>query len=110
MTVTFRVPTYLRRFTAGESSVSVEPYAATVGEALTLLYERYPGVRDRVHDERGAVRLHVNVFVDGESIRHTGGLATPVADGAEIAIIPAVSGGNRSPQITDASRNSASRS
>jgi molybdopterin converting factor small subunit len=50
-------------------------------------------VRDRVITELGEVRPHVNIFVDGESIRDTGGLAAPVRDGAEIFILPAVSGG-----------------
>jgi molybdopterin converting factor small subunit len=50
-------------------------------------------VRDRILTEQGEVRPHVNVFVGDQSIRDTGGLATPVPDGAEIAIIPAVSGG-----------------
>ena len=44
--------------------------------------------------ERGEVRPHVNIFVDGGNIRHAGGLAAPVRDGAEIVILPAVSGGS----------------
>ena len=67
--------------------------ARTVGDALGALWARYPGARDRVLTEQGDLRLHVNVFVGRESIRFTGGLATPVADGAEISILPAVSGG-----------------
>src|SRR5947208_1131227 len=54
-----------------------------------------PGVRDRVLTEQGDVRPHVNVFVGTESSRWSGGLATPVPDGAEISILPAVSGGRR---------------
>jgi molybdopterin converting factor small subunit len=53
----------------------------------------HPGVRDRVVNEQGAVRQHVNVFVGDESIRYTGGLDTPLAEGSEISIVPAVSGG-----------------
>ena len=64
-----------------------------MGEALAALWAVYPGVRDRVVDERGEVRQHVNVFVGDESIRFTGGLGTAVGDGAEIWIVPAVSGG-----------------
>ncbi len=48
---------------------------------------------DRVVDERGEMRPHVNVFVGVEAIRWTGGLATALPDGAEISIVPAVSGG-----------------
>ena len=54
-----------------------------------------PGVCDRVLTERGEVRPHVNLFIGTESCRWTGGLATPSADGAEIAILPAISGGAR---------------
>jgi hypothetical protein len=53
-------------------------------------------VQPRVVTEAGEVRPHVNVFVGSESIRYSGGLATPVPDGAEIVILPAVSGGNLS--------------
>ena len=50
-------------------------------------------MRDRVITERGDVRQHINIFVDGESIRDCGGLTARVRDGAEIVILPAVSGG-----------------
>ena len=50
-------------------------------------------MRDRVLTERGEVRPHINIFVNGEDIRYTGGLATPVGDGAEVFLVPAVSGG-----------------
>jgi molybdopterin converting factor small subunit len=93
----FRIPGPLLSFTGGRHVVEAEaaPEAAvfTVGDALGQLWRLYPGLRDRVLTEQGQVRPHVNVFVGSDSIRDTGGLATPVADHAEIAIIPAVSGG-----------------
>jgi molybdopterin converting factor small subunit len=64
-----------------------------VAETLETLFALHPALRDRVLDEGGSVRRHVNVFVASESIRHTGGLATPVGEGAEVFIMPAVSGG-----------------
>jgi len=91
--VTFLIPGFLRTFTTGRTSVSIGSSPATVGEALAELWSVYPGVRDRVVTEQGDVRPHVNVFVGEESIRWTGGLDTPVRDGAEISIVPAVSGG-----------------
>jgi len=91
--VAFHVPGYLREFTGGRARVSVAASPATVGDALAALWALHPGVRDRVVTEQGEVRPHVNVFVGGESIRFTGGLATPLGDGAEISIVPAVSGG-----------------
>jgi molybdopterin synthase sulfur carrier subunit len=63
---------------------------ARVDEALGGLPA---GVRDRILDEQGAVRAHVNVFVDGTSIREKEGLATPLRDGSLIFVIPAISGG-----------------
>lgn len=93
MGVVFHIPGYLRTFTGGRSVVAIDAAPASVGEALRSLCDVHPGVRDRVLDERGHVRQHVNVFVGTESIRFTGGLDTAVSDGCEISIVPAVSGG-----------------
>lgn len=93
MSVSYYIPGFLRTFTSGKSRVALDFSPVTVGEALTALCEIYPGVRDRVLTEQGEVRLHVNVFVGDESIRYTGGLDTPIPDGVEIFIVPAVSGG-----------------
>jgi molybdopterin synthase sulfur carrier subunit len=93
--VVFLIPTPLRPFAGGRSRVAVDVAKAPplLGDALEALWEAAPGVRDRVVTEQGEVRQHVNVFVGTESCRWTGGLATPVADVAEIAIFPAISGG-----------------
>ena len=93
MPVVFHIPGYVREFTGGRSRVVLEVSPATVGEALEALWALHPGVRDRVVTEQGEVRPHVNLFVGSESIRFSGGLGTPLADGAEISIVPAVSGG-----------------
>lgn len=93
MKVSYYIPVFLRAFTKDQSRVELEVQASTVGEALAALWSRYPGVRDRIVTEVGEVRPHVNVFVGTESIRYTGGLSTPVPAGAEISIVPAVSGG-----------------
>ncbi len=93
MALVFHVPGYLREFTGGLRRVTLAASPATVGEALAALWALHPGVRDRVVTEQGEVRPHVNLFVGAESIRFTGGLATPLAEGAEISIVPAVSGG-----------------
>jgi molybdopterin converting factor small subunit len=91
--VVFHIPGYLRAFTGGSSRVELDEAPLDVRGALRSLWAIHPGVRDRVVTEQGAVRPHVNVFVGEESIRFTGGLDTPVPDGAEIHIVPAVSGG-----------------
>lgn len=93
MALTFVIPGPLRELAGNRGEVRVDGSAASVSDALSLLWRECPGVRDRVLTERGEVRQHVNVFVDGESIRDTNGLATAVRDGAEIYILPAVSGG-----------------
>jgi molybdopterin converting factor small subunit len=93
VTVTFRIPGPLLSFTGGRHVVEAEAAVATVEEALAQLWRLYPGLRDRILTEQGQVRPHVNVFVGADSIRDTGGLATPIGERAEIAIIPAVSGG-----------------
>jgi molybdopterin converting factor small subunit len=93
LSIVFYIPGPLREFTSRQSQVEVAVSAETVGEALRVLWTVYPGVRDRIATEQGQVREHINIFVGNEDIRYTGGLATPVAPGAEISIVPAVSGG-----------------
>lgn len=93
MAIVFVIPGPLREFAGDRSEVRVDGAVGTVAEALALLWAACPGVRDRVVTELGEVRPHINIFVDGQSIRYSGGLDTPVRDGAEISILPAVSGG-----------------
>lgn len=93
MACAFVIPAPLRELAGGRDKVGIAGSPGTVAEALALLGEQYPGVRDRVLNELGEVRPHVNIFVDGESIRDLGGLGAAVRDGAEIVILPAVSGG-----------------
>jgi sulfur-carrier protein len=89
LTVVVRLPGPLRPFAEGRTRIVLDG-PASVDEALGALPR---GVRERVLDEQGRVRPHVNVFVDGTSIRDRDGLATPLRDGAEVFLIPAVSGG-----------------
>ncbi len=93
MPVVVHIPGYVREFTGGQRRVTLAGTHATVGGALDSLWALHPGVRDRVVTEQGEVRQHVNVFVGSESIRFSGGLATPLAGDSEISIVPAVSGG-----------------
>lgn len=95
MRIAFLIPTPLRPFADGRSRIHVDlaKNPVSLGDALEALWGVAPGVRDRVLTEQGAVRPHVNVFVGAESCRWTDGLATPIADGAEITILPAISGG-----------------
>ncbi len=93
MRVTVRIPGPLRPFCDGRSQLVVEA-ATTVAAAIGQLPA---GARERILDEQGNVRRHVNVFVGATDIRETGGLATPLADGASVFVIPAVSGGRLQP-------------
>jgi molybdopterin synthase sulfur carrier subunit len=94
MAVTFRIPSALRPFAGGCDTVRLDGSPRTAGAALEALWAIHPELRLRIVTEQGDVRPHVNVFVGTDSIKDLEGLATPVADGAEIAVIPAVSGGS----------------
>ena len=93
MSLVFVIPGPLRELAGNRAEVRVKGSAESASKALSLLWAECPAVRDRVVTEIGEVRPHVNIFIDGESIRFTGGLASPVRDGAEIVILPALSGG-----------------
>lgn len=88
---TIRIPTPLRKYTQGDEQVSAA--GATVAEVLADLDHNHPGIKDRLFDDKGQVRRFVNIFVDGEDIRHLQNLDTPVPEGGQISIIPAIAGG-----------------
>ena len=89
----FTIPGPLRELANDRNQIRIAGSARSVNEALALLWREAPAVRDRVITERGEVRQHINIFVDGESIRDSDGLRTAVREGSEIVILPAVSGG-----------------
>jgi len=91
--LTFVISGPLRELAGNRGEVRVDGTARSVSDALDLLWTEYPAFRDRVVTELGEVRQHINIFVDGESIRYSGGFGTPVREGAEIVILPALSGG-----------------
>ena len=93
VSVTFHIPGALREFAGGHSSVEIEASPSTVADALATLWILYPGVRDRIATEQGQIREHINIFVGNEDIRYTGGLMSPISDGSQISIVPAISGG-----------------
>lgn len=91
--VTVRLHGAFSDFAGGARKASVE--AGTVGEALDRLPELHPGLRERLRDERGRLREHLNVFHNEEEIRRLQGEATPVRDGDTVHVMPAVSGGRK---------------
>jgi len=93
MPVTFHIPGGLREFTEGRHSVVIEHSPATLGEALSLLWNLYPGVRSRMATEQGEIREHINIFIGDENMRYTGGLASALPASCEISIVPDISGG-----------------
>ena len=91
--ITLELPKALCSYADDKSTVELDGAYGTVGEALVALRGKTPAALDRIMDEQGAVRRHVNVFVNGENIRFLDGLNTPTGDGATIMVIAAVSGG-----------------
>jgi len=86
-----RIPTPLRKLTNNEELVEIN--AATIGAAIQELQTRFPGMAERLVDDKGEVRRFVNVYVNEEDIRFLQNNATPLKDGDEVSIIPAIAGG-----------------
>ncbi len=86
-----RIPTPLRKYTAGAEEVTAS--GATVGALIADLEQRHPGIRERICDDSGAVRRFVNIFVASEDIRFLQNLDTPVKESDEVSIVPAIAGG-----------------
>ena len=91
MPVNVRIPTPLRKLT-NELDV-VEVAAGTIASAILELQAKFPGIKDRLIDETGQVRRFVNVYVNEEDIRFLKNQDTPLKDGDEVSIIPAIAGG-----------------
>lgn len=91
MPTKIRIPTPLRKLTHDEDVVEVS--APNIGAAIEELQGRYPGIKERLVDEKGEVRRFVNVYVNEEDIRFLQNRETPLKDGDEVSIIPAIAGG-----------------
>jgi molybdopterin converting factor small subunit len=90
-TVQVRLPTVLRPAAEGKSRVEV--IGSAVGEVVSQLIADYPALGSNLVDDDGAVRKFVNIYLNDEDIRFLEKLETPVAEGDELAILPAVAGG-----------------
>ena len=94
MSVRVLLPRLLADCTGGRTSMSLDlPDRSTVCALLDALAVEHPVLDRRVRDETGALRRHVNVYVDGEDVRRRAGLATPVGPDAEVFVIQSVAGG-----------------
>ena len=91
MAIEVRIPTILRSYTGGEKAVS------GAGDTLTALLDdldsRHNGLRGRLVTEQGGLHRFVNVYVNDEDVRFTGGLSTELSDGDQVVVLPAVAGG-----------------
>src|SRR5688572_32165403 len=90
--VTVYIPTPFRRATDNQDRVEV--IAADVRSMLDELESSFDGLKGLVRDPAGSVHRHINIYVNSEPIERLGGLAAPLHDGDEVAIIPALAGGN----------------
>ncbi len=91
MTVTVRIPTPLRKLTAGADEVSIE--GATIGAMIDNLEAAHAGLKERLCDENGEIRRFVNVYLNDEDVRFLQGRETALNDGDEVSIVPAIAGG-----------------
>lgn len=91
MAVEVLIPTPLQKFTNDEASARLE--ASSVDELLKALDNRFPGIAARLCDETGKLRRFLNVYVNSEDIRFLDNQATPLQDGDQVSIVPAVAGG-----------------
>ncbi len=92
MEVHVRIPTPLKKLT-GEQDI-IKAKGRTVGEVIQWLTETYPGLKERLRNEQGEVRRFINIYVNNEDIRFIQNLETPLKDGDQLSIIPAIAGGS----------------
>lgn len=91
MPVQVRVPTPLRGLTGNQAKVVAS--GASIRDVLDDLERQFPGLRQNLYDESGSLRSFINIYVNDEDIRHLRGDRTPVSDGDEVSIMPAIAGG-----------------
>ena len=96
MAVEVRIPTILRTYTGGEKAVSAE--GSTLAELIDSLETNHPGIKERLVDGED-LRRFVNVYVNDEDVRFTGGLETKLDDGDQVVVLPAVAGGADDPAL-----------
>ncbi len=91
MAVSVLIPTPLRGLTAGQDSVDVQ--ADTVSDLVVQLESAYPGMGGRLKGDDGALRRFINIYVNDEDVRFLQGADTPLKDGDQVSIVPAIAGG-----------------
>jgi sulfur-carrier protein len=92
MPVRVLIPTPLQRLTDNQAEVMVE--GTDIRELIGNLEVKFPGVKARLCDEQGMLRRFVNIYINEEDIRFLKGEASPLNDGDEVSIVPAIAGGS----------------
>ena len=92
MGISVRIPTPLRRLTAGQDKVTVN--STNIKNMVDELESYFPGMKKRLCDDDGNLRNFVNVYVNGEDVRFLNGIETSLKNGDEVSLVPAVAGGN----------------
>lgn len=92
MSITVKIPAPLRPLTSNQSEVVIDG-AETVKSAVDQLSLRFPGLKERLLDDKGGLRRYVNLFRNDEDIRYGEGLATSLKEGDKLTIVPAIAGG-----------------
>ena len=93
MSFTIYLSGHLKSFSGGETEFALNGDPGTVGDALASLWAERSALRDRILNEQGEIRQHVNIFYDGRDVRRLNGLETEISHDAELHIFNAVSGG-----------------
>ena len=91
MEVTVKIPTPLQKLTKNCSEVKTN--AKDIKELIENLEKSFPGIKERICDEKGAIRKFINIYVNEEDVRFLKAAETPLKDGDEVSIIPAIAGG-----------------
>lgn len=91
MSIKVRIPAPLQKLTQGKAEVEAE--AKDVGGLIEDLEKNYPGIKDRLCDDKGKIRRFINIYVNEEDVRFLKQDSTPLKDGDEVSIIPAIAGG-----------------
>ncbi len=91
MSVKIRIPTPLQKLTNNQGEIKAS--GTSIKDVLADLERQYPGMKSRLYDEKGSLRRFINFYVNNEDIRFLKGETTPIKDGDEISIVPAIAGG-----------------
>lgn len=91
MSIKVRVPTPLQKLTNNQGEVSAA--GSNVKEVLADLQRQFPGIQERLYDEKGSLRRFINFYVNNEDVRFMKGEETAIKEGDEISIVPAIAGG-----------------